>query len=257
MIVRLIPLLLLLAGAARAQVMDPAYSGRIRPGEWKKVWTTTLAEALNSSGLYKHRESQIESLCPGYDADRGRRRELFWQELMIALSWKESLHGPGNYVHFNGGINDGLFQINPVLRTAYGCGSINLFNAQDNIRCAVKMAARLVNGFGSFLHGAVGGMAAYWQPLRADSHENARNRAFILAATKTACKTGALNYESVKKPMLTESSEVMLPAFNTLENLGLRPEELEPLTPDEEFPDAPATFRFDPRTGLLLELNAN
>jgi len=205
---------------------EAGYKGRLVPGDWMEHWNQTLNESLDASTLFTHRESQIERLCPGYNRDDGKRR-IFWNQLMISLSWKESLHGPENYVHFNGGTNDGLYQINPVLRTAYGCKDFDLFDPLQNMQCAVKMAQKLVNRFGSFLKGTKGGMAAYWQPLRGTSKYNRKNREWILSFVKSACKSGNIAYHSPSSMGLIEVDRT----FNTLEDLGLEPGEIEPSLP--------------------------
>lgn len=215
---------LLAFSQAQAEYWSVGYMGRLVPGDWMEPWNETLNASLDASTLLAHEEAQIENLCPGYTGDTIKRR-IFWNQLLISLSWKESLHGPENYVHFNGGTNDGLYQINPVLRTAYGCKDFVLFDPHQNIQCAVKMAQKLVTRFGSFLKGAKGGMAAYWQPLRATSSLNRKNREWILSFVKKACETGELAYHSPSTmgPMEVDRS------FNSidLEELGLTPNELE------------------------------
>lgn len=256
------------AKSARAQIeadRKHGYKGHLVQGEWKKAWTTTLTADINGSGLMSHRESQIDKMCPGY-ASSNSKRQMFWQQLMISLSWKESLHGARNYVQFHGGVNNGLFQINPVLRTAYGCGSIDLFNPLSNISCAVKMATHLVQQFGSFLKGSTGGMAAYWQPLRATSAQNTRNRNFILSAVKGACRSGHLVYHSTNRPTSMDgsgvSSELVTNSalakvdlnYNTTDDLGLPSGALEPADAAYEYPyDAP-NFEFDPESGIFFDL---
>lgn len=226
-----------------------AYKGRLEKGQWEDPWTKTLDESLNATTLLQHKEAQIEKLCPGYNNNDIKRRN-FWRQLMISLSWKESLHGPRNYVEFKGGTNDGLYQINPTLRTAYGCKDFDLFNPYQNIQCGVKMAQKLTERFGSFLKGAKEGMAAYWQPLRATSKLNKKNRAFILGYVQQACKTGELVYHAYKKEGFDAWDEVDT-TFNTIDDLGLDPSELEPVQPRAA--DAP-TFEFDPSTGLFIDL---
>ncbi|HEY8280441.1 MAG TPA: hypothetical protein VIH99_12505, partial [Bdellovibrionota bacterium] len=167
-------LAVLLAQSPRAH----AYEGRLVPGIWQQSWNDVLKAGIAASPLLKHTEPQIEKLCPGYNASL-EKKKIFWQQLMVSLAYKESLHGPGNWISFNGGKNIGLYQVDPRLRTAYGCPGYDLFNAQANIKCGIKMAVRLVGKFGSFLVGSKGGMAAYWQPLRDSTAENRKNRQFI------------------------------------------------------------------------------
>lgn len=169
------------------------YEGLLVPGVWEKGWTDTLTASLTDSQLLAHEEPQIEDLCPGY-TQFADKRLVFWQQLLLSLSWKESLHGPGNWVRFNSGSNDGLFQINPDLKSYYGCDGLDLFNANDNIKCAVKMAKKLVDRYSTFLTGEKGGMAAYWQPLRADSAYNSKNREYILNDVREACRTRTIVY---------------------------------------------------------------
>ncbi len=116
---------------------EAKYNGRLVKGDWMEEWNPVFEEALNGTVLLSHTERQIDNLCRNYRNDSNQRK-LFWHQLMISLSWKESLHGPENWVEFNGGRNDGLYQINPVLRTAYGCTDFELFDPLQNIRCAVK-----------------------------------------------------------------------------------------------------------------------
>lgn len=209
------------AGQAHAK-----YNGRLVPGNWVQPWNPVLEEAISASALLTHEESQIENLCAGYHKDPIKRK-IFWHQLLISLSWRESLHGPENWVEFNGGRNDGLYQINPVLRTAYGCKDFVLFDPEQNMRCAVKMAEKLTLRFGSFLKGAKGGMAAYWQPLRATSTLNRKNRKFILDSVKAACDSGGFAYHS-PVAMVDAMAEVDT-SVNVidLEALGLAPWELE------------------------------
>ncbi|MGE3681608.1 MAG: hypothetical protein AB7G93_07750 [Bdellovibrionales bacterium] len=234
---------------------DAGYKGRLIRGVWQDSWSETLEESLSQSSLLEHKEDQIEKLCPGYRRNSGKR-DLFWRQLMISLGWKESLHGPRNYVHFNGGTNDGLYQINPKLRRAYGCTGFDLFDPHQNIRCAVKMADHLVRRFGSFLSGAKGGMAAYWQPLRGTSRYNRANRAFILDHVKAACRTDDIAFHSrtdfVGSQALLASGEADL-TYNTIEDLGLREEELDSdneLPLDTEY--GPETFLFGSDSRLLI-----
>jgi hypothetical protein len=213
------------------------YNGHLVKGEWIESWNPVFEEALNSTVLLGHTERQIENLCRGYTANVAKRK-MFWQQLMISLSWKESLHGPENWVEFRGGRNDGLYQINPVLRTAYNCTDFDLFDPLQNIRCALKMAEKLTLRFGTFLKGTKEGMAAYWQPLRATSKLNRKNRAFILGYVKDACDSGKLTYHS--PATLAQAAQDVDRTFNEidLDLLGLKPEELEPAIPGF-FPAAP------------------
>ncbi len=205
-----------------------AYRGRIVPGIWQQSWNDTLKKSLAESELTDHKEAQIEKLCPGYNAST-TKRNIFWQQLLVGLSWKESFHGPGNYVYFQGGINIGLYQIDPRLKSAYECEG-NLYDALTNIRCGVKMAAHLVDKFGTFLSGSQGGMAAYWQPMRSTSPLNKDSRKFILDHVTQACKTGKIAYISTLKHLVTadnlDPSET-IPMVNTIDDLGLDPSVLD------------------------------
>lgn len=210
------------------------YNGHLVPGNWMEPWSTVMEEAVSGSSLISHEESQIENLCAGYRRDP-LKRKIFWSQLFISLSWRESMHGPENWVEFNGGRNDGLYQINPVLRTAYGCADFVLFDPAQNIRCAVKMAEKLTMRYGSFLKGSKGGMAAYWQPLRGSTTLNRRNRNFILDSVKMACRTGGVAYHSPTTMAL--ALEQVDPSVNTidLEALGLAPWELERTAPSLQY----------------------
>ncbi len=237
------------------------YKGRLVPGDWDIPWTQTLVADLQASPLIHHTEKQIETLCPGY-TKYADKRMLFWQQLMVSLSWKESMHGPENYVEFGGATNDGLFQIDPRLRTAYGCKDFVLFDPLANIKCAVKMATKLVKRYGSFLSGSKEGMAAYWQPLRASSNLNRKNRAAILAEVKTACKSGKIVYRCNPVTAGDSGSHIMHDtggdmdemdlSFNTLEDLGLRPDEIEPTMDLKAYPAV--NFEMDPASLLLKPL---
>jgi hypothetical protein len=211
---------------------EAKYNGHLVPGVWMDPWSAVLMESVNGSELISHEESQIETLCRGYRKEPAKR-QLFWSQLFISLSWRESLHGPENWVEFNGGRNEGLYQINPTLRTAYGCADFVLFDPLQNIRCAVKMAEKLTLRFGSFLKGSKGGMAAYWQPLRSTSSLNRKNRAFILNSVKQACATGDIAYHSPSSNALAGFE----PSFNDLDldALGLTPAQLEPAIPGFPF----------------------
>ncbi len=90
------------------------------------------------------------------------------------------------------------------------------------------MAEKLTVRFGSFLKGPKEGMAAYWQPLRATSRLNRRNRIFILGYVKDACESGKLTYHSPATAAVGEAEVDR--TFNTidLDLLGLTPEQLEP-----------------------------
>ena len=205
--------------------IEAKYKGRLVVGAWEHPWTEVLDEGLNASTLLAHEEKQIEKMCPGYTKFADKRR-LFWQQLLISLSWRESLHGPENWVEFNGGTNNGLYQINPVLRRAYDCEGYVLFDPHQNITCAVKMAQKLVTRFGSFLVGKKGGMAAYWQPLRATNAYNRKNRKFILDHVTKACRTGELAYHQLAEFVPEGGFPDVDRSFNTIDDLGLTPEEL-------------------------------
>lgn len=215
-------------------------SGRLKKGTWQQSWNDTLKASIKSSGLLEHREKAISDLCPNYNSS-SQAKMIFWQQLMVSLAWKESIHGPRNYIHFNGGINKGLYQINPVLRTAYGCKGYDLYDPIQNIRCGVKMAKRLVSRYKSFLTGSKGGMAAYWQPLRASSKLNRRNRAKILSEVKSACQSRSIAYISTSKKLTSYAGnidpyeEVDL-SFNTMdgEDINLEGQDLEIETGIEE-----------------------
>lgn len=225
-------MIFLLAILASTGPVHAKYNGRLVPGDWMEPWTAVLEESLNASRLLEHEESQIENLCSGYKKEPAKRK-IFWYQLFISLSWKESMHGPENWIEFNGGRNDGLYQINPVLRGAYGCTDFVLFDPLQNIRCAVKMAEKLTLRFESFLKGSKGGMAAYWQPLRATSNLNRKNRAYILRHVKEACQSDTIAYHSPSTRGLMEVDRT----FNTLdlEALGLSTTDLEPVIPGLPF----------------------
>lgn len=180
------------------------YTGRLVKGTWRKSWDNRLKHLIHDvyrTDFVDHHEGQIDQLCPGYKSSNAKR-EVFWHQLFVSLAWKESLHGPRNWVNFNGGKNIGLYQINPVLRGAYGCGRVDLYDAINNINCGVKMARHLINKYGSFLQGRKSGMAAYWQPLRATSNYNRRNRSRILSEVTNACKTGQVKYISTNSTLV-------------------------------------------------------
>ena len=177
---------------------EAGYKGRLVKGTWKKSWDDELKKHLFTTykdNFLGHHESQIEEFCPGYGRSE-RKRKIFWHQLFLSLAWKESLHGPRNYVHFNGGKNIGLYQINPVLRRAYNCRGYDLYDPISNIRCGVKMARHLINRDGSFFVGRKSGMAAYWQPLRATNKLNRRNRAYIMRTVTNACAVNKVAYIS-------------------------------------------------------------
>lgn len=232
-----------------------AYKGKLERGDWLAGWNQKLDEILSSSTLIQHNERQIEKLCPGYKKSLSKRK-IFWRQLLISLSWKESIHGPENYVEFRGGTNDGLFQINPILRSAYGCADFNLFDPHQNMTCAVKMTEKLVKRFGTFLDGAKGGMAAYWQPLRATSAYNRKNRAFILSAVKEACRTNEVAYHchATLAPHVFEGAGEVDLTYNTIDDLGLTEKDLETPHQMRNIKRKPATFEMDPASGMLFDL---
>lgn len=226
------------------------YEGRLEQGTWIQSWNDTLRKSLKNSRLLTHEEDQIEKLCPGYGKDAAKR-ETFWMQLMVSLAWKESIHGPRNYIKFNGGVNQGLYQIDPRLRTAYKCEKVDMFDPLNNIRCGVRMADHLVSKQG-FLVGSKGGMAAYWQPLRATTKENKKNRGFILAQTSGACKTGKITYNSTSKNLVglhASMAETSL-VINTIDDLGLSATDLEEVRESDLNLGAP-TFTIESVTGSL------
>lgn len=236
--------------SAYASDLGMFYKGRLVPGVWG--WDSTLNSAVSSNELLNHNETQIDGLCSGY-RDSESKRKIFWQQLFISLAWKESLHGPKNYIKFNGGTNNGLYQINPKLRSAYGCGSIDLFDADKNIECAAKMAKKLIDKFGSFLSGSKGGMAAYWQPLRSTTSYNRKNREFILASVREACKTDKIEYHS--KDLIAPPGDMMDlvdVTVNGTEDLGLDANALENDTEDHEIYED-ETFVLDPASGTFFD----
>lgn len=244
-------LLFTLLGGAGAH----AYKGKLERGDWLALWNTKMDENIAASTLLDHNERQIEQLCPGYKGNIAKRK-IFWRQLMISLSWKESIHGPENYVEFKGGTNDGLYQINPVLRTAYGCENFNLFDPYQNMQCAVKMAQKLVKRFGSFLTGSKGGMAAYWQPLRSTSSYNRKNRSFILSAVKEACRTNEVAYHchATLAPHNFEGAGEVDLTYNTIDDLGLSEKDLETPHQLRNIKRKPPTFEMDPASGMLFDL---
>ncbi len=221
-------LLLALVTLGGADVAEAGLPGRLVPGQWQQSWNDALKENLFKSPLMKHTDSGVEKLCTGYGADQ-EKRKIFWQQLFVSLAWKEAMHGPGNYVHFNGGINIGLYQINPLLRKAYSCQGLDLYNAIDNIKCGVRMATKLVKRFGSVLVGTKEGLAAYWQPLRATSAYNRGNRAFILGTVTKACSLKKIAYISTSKHLtaMSDLTTEVDQTVNTIDDLGLSPEELD------------------------------
>lgn len=229
-------------------------NGRLEVGAWEGPWSQTLNASLEASSLMHHKEPQIEQLCPGYQ-EKTELRRIFWQQLMVSLSWRESLHGPTNWIRFNGGVNDGLYQINPVLRTYYGCQGSDLFNPLHNIQCAMKMAKKLTDRHGSFLKGEKRGMASYWQPLRATNAYNRKNREFILNTVRNACRTKVIAYQRFKAGFVEEGEVDVNEAdlsVNTIEDLGIDPSELE--WPEEDQNRLQPNFMFDSASGIFLNL---
>lgn len=200
---------------------EAKYKGRLVPGKWQQSWNNTLKANIYTDFFLNHKDSMIDSVCRGYRSSQTKRK-AFWHQLFVSLAYKESLHGPGNYVYFNGGINKGLYQVNPVLKKAYGCSG-DLYNPHNNIRCGANIARKLIRKYGSFLSGSKGGMAAYWQPLRASSSYNRKNRAWILNHVTRACSTHRIAYHSTSaglKSLTLTSWEADL-NFNDVSELPL------------------------------------
>lgn len=197
----LLTLLFLLQAPLTAQAK---YQGRLQPGVWTQSMENSLKSAIERYNLVKMWDHSFENACPGAK-NSSSKRFTCWRQFFVALAYKESLHGQRNYIKFRGGINKGLFQIDPRLKDDYKCQNVDLFKAHDNILCGVKMAAHLYNKRGAFLKGKRDGLAAYWQPLRSSTRKNAANRAWIIGRMKNAAKTGKIDYISTNKNLIALS----------------------------------------------------
>jgi hypothetical protein len=209
-----------------AKKKKPKYEGRLVPGVWEQKWNKTLKEKIFTDFFLNFKnDPTAKSICKDYSKKESKRK-LFWHQLMVSLAYKESLHGPGNWVLFNEGINKGLYQINPELLAAYNCGpKTDLYDPIDNIKCGVKMAQKLTNRYGTFLSGSKEGMAAYWQPLRTTTEENKKNRGIILDQVTTACKTEKISYISTEKQLVANPQLMLVDIDKTFNDLADLPGE--------------------------------
>ena len=144
-------------------------------------WTQSMLGAIRDSGrgLVSTIPGDIDTFCPAYSKADTDERAAFWVGLFSALAKHESTFNP--QAKGEGGKYRGLLQIAPATARAYGCDSRNLYDAETNLACAVRIAARQV-ARGQMVAGGPGrwaGVAADWGPMR-----NARKRAEIAAFTR-------------------------------------------------------------------------
>lgn len=161
-------------------------------GAWKNAaWDKVLISAIESEWLLALRPSDAQafSLKP--------KSAAAWARLLVEVARFESGFVPSkryieNFKDSKGQliISSGLFQISLESSRGYGCklaAQAELFDAETNIRCAVKIFARLVRNAGRIAGQADGkwrGGAAYWAVLRGRNDYEKKALAAIRAANK-------------------------------------------------------------------------
>lgn len=135
------------------------------------TWTRTTLSAVAAEGvgLVDIVPADIATYCPGYEKASDAERAAFWTGLFSALSYHESTWNPE--AKGQGGAYRGLLQISPGTARGYGCDTSapgGLYNADQNLACAVKIAAHQVRDTGLVAGrpGHWGGLALDWQPMR-------------------------------------------------------------------------------------------
>lgn len=161
-------------------------------GAWKNpAWDRALISAIEAEGLLALRPSDAQafSLKPESAAA--------WGRLLIEVARFESGFAPAkryteNFRDSKGQliVSSGLFQISLESSRGYGCNlasQTELFDAEINIRCAVKIFARLVRSAGRIagqVDGKWRGASAYWAVLRGRNDYEKKALAAIRAANK-------------------------------------------------------------------------
>ena len=157
---------LILAPLAAMAEAPPAARWDHRPEGAR--WTQAMLQAIEDRGaaLVSTVPADIDRFCPAYPQAGSKDRAAFWVGLFSALAKHESTWNPK--AKGAGGKYRGLLQIAPATARAYGCDSRNLYDAEANLACAVRIAARQV-ARGQVVAGGPGqwgGVAADWGPMR-------------------------------------------------------------------------------------------
>lgn len=138
----------------------------------RQRWTAAALAAIRANWSKLQNGRDVESFCPGYSRASLAEKENCWLVIVGALVRRESnfkpgtVYGEGAPLYYN---SVGLLQLsqNPRARecTPEGARSENdLKNPELNLRCGIRILARLVGSRGRIAGRA--GAGAYWSVLR-------------------------------------------------------------------------------------------
>lgn len=166
---------------------DPAFVGA-----WKNAaWDAVLVDAIKIEKLTELRPADAQDF--GLDPKSAAQ----WAKILVTMAKFESAFNPRlTYQEsFNDSrgrpiISSGLFQISLESSRGYGCAikdQAALFDPETNIRCSVKILARLVKSGGRIsgkVDGKWRGGSAYWAVLRGTTTHTKKALEAIRAANK-------------------------------------------------------------------------
>ncbi len=147
----------------------------------RQRWTAAALAAIRANWSKLQNGRDVESFCPGYSRSSRAEKENCWLVIVGALVRRESNFKPGTTypegapLYYN---SVGLLQLsqNPRARecTPEGARSeSDLKNPELNLRCGIRILARLVGSRGRIAGRA--GAGAYWSVLRnAGEHRAAK-----------------------------------------------------------------------------------
>lgn len=217
---KLLALILLLAGCVTAPIEapkeeskvepTPTYSGDFKVASPKFIWTKELVEAIETYGqdMLAANPKDMADYCPNYSSLDKKGKIQMWVMLFSKLAQYESNYNPKTSF-YEKNVDDnptsrGLFQMSIASGNGnYKCGikkEMDLHDPKTNIECLIKAANILVpegNKFNSPAKKArpasyVGGtkigkywqgLSGYWSPFRRGAQ-----RAEIQKAARSVCK---------------------------------------------------------------------
>ncbi len=158
-----------------------AAAARVQWGSGRQSWTAAALEAIRANWSKLQNGRDIESFCPGYSRSSRAEKENCWLVIVGALVRRESNFKPGTTyregapLYYN---SVGLLQLSHNSRarecTQEGARSENdLKNPELNLRCGIRILARLVGARGRIAGRA--GAGAYWSVLRNPGEHRSAN----------------------------------------------------------------------------------
>jgi hypothetical protein len=124
------------ASRARGTLPAMAWDHVPQSSGWTQAALTSLAD--DGAVLAATVPADVSHYCPTYAKEKPEERRAFWAGLFSALAKYESTWSPR--ATGGGGRYLGLLQISPATARYVGCTG-DLHNGEDNLACAVKIAA--------------------------------------------------------------------------------------------------------------------